>query len=179
ADGQTVKAINFKLAPQGVITGKVLDEDGEPVANVQVRAQRSISRGGKKQWNVMANTNTSDIGEYRLPELQPGRYVVVTSPRNSNGMNMGNTPSMEPLPSTPEMTYAATFYPSTPDSSTAMPIDVGEGGEVRNIDIRLVKTRVFRVRGKVVGALQGPNGGRGVIPITLTPRDGGPGQMQM
>jgi uncharacterized protein (DUF2141 family) len=174
SEGGTVKAINFRLSPQGVITGKVLDEDGEPVANVQVRAQKSVNRGGKKQWNVVANANTTDIGEYRLPELQPGRYVVVTSPRNNNAM--ANTPSTEPLPATAEMTYAATFYPSTPDSSTAIPVDVGEGGEVRNIDIRLVKARVFRVRGKVVGA---PAGGRGMVPVMLTARDGGPGQVQM
>src|SRR5207237_5256512 len=41
-DGQTVKDIVFKLNPQAVITGKVLDEDGEPVANVQGRAQRYV-----------------------------------------------------------------------------------------------------------------------------------------
>src|SRR5207244_297844 len=39
-DGQSVKNILFRMNPQAVITGKVLDEDGEPMANVQVRAMR-------------------------------------------------------------------------------------------------------------------------------------------
>src|SRR4051794_29866516 len=50
AEGQTVKGIVFQLSPQAVITGKVLDEDGEPMANVQVRALRNLYRGGKRQW---------------------------------------------------------------------------------------------------------------------------------
>src|SRR5215510_9992452 len=75
AEGQSVKSIDFRLTPQGVITGRVLDEDGEPIANVQVRAQRSYMNNGRKVWNTVANSNTSDIGEYRFPELKPGRYV--------------------------------------------------------------------------------------------------------
>jgi Carboxypeptidase regulatory-like domain len=173
-DGQSVKSIDVKLTPQSVISGKVLDEDGEPVSNVQIRAQKSVSRNGRKQWSVVANANTSDIGEYRLPELQPGRYVVFASARNS-AMNVTATPATEPLPATPEMAYAGTFYPSTADAATAMPVDVGEGGEIHNIDIRLVKTRVFRVRGKVSGMA----GARGNVPVTLTARDGAPGRVQV
>ena len=55
----------------------------------------------------------------------------------------------EALPTTPEMSYTGTYYPSTADAVTAVPVDVGEGGEVPHIDIRLVKNRVFRVRGTV------------------------------
>ena len=52
-----------------------------------------------------------------------------------------------------------------------MPVDVGPGGEVRGIDVRLVKTRVYRVRGKVVGRTIR----RRAATVTLTPRDGAPG----
>jgi hypothetical protein len=171
-DGQTVKAIDFRLMPQGVIVGKVLDEDGEPIAGVQVRAQRSFTRNGVKVWNTMANATTSDIGEYRLPELKPGRYLVMAVPR-MNAVNITNSPSTEALPATPELTYAATYYPSTPDASSAVPAEVGEGGEVPNVDIRLVKTRVFRVRGKVTGLPPAGDGRRaGNVQVILSPRDG-------
>jgi hypothetical protein len=150
-DGQNVKGIVFSLNPQAVITGKVLDEDGEPVANVQVRAMRYLYRGGKRQWSQVENATTTDIGEFRLPGLEPGRYVVSSNPRNI-GMQARRLQSDEPLPATPDQVYAATYYPSTPDATTAVPIDVGAGGEIRGIDIRLVKTRVYRVRGKVAGA---------------------------
>jgi hypothetical protein len=118
-EGQAVKAINFRLNPQGVIAGKVLDEDGEPIANVPVRAMRAVYRNGGRTFNTVANSNTSDIGEYRLPELKPGRYWVSASPRTQGAMpNLG---SNEALPATPELTYAVTFHPSTPDASTAVP----------------------------------------------------------
>jgi hypothetical protein len=181
-DGQTVKQIDFRLMPQGVITGKVLDEDGEPMAGVQVRAQRTFLRNGLRVSSTIANATTSDIGEYRLPELKPGRYSVMAAPRSRpDGMGMGpggGPSSMEPLPANPEMVYAATYYPSTPDAATAVPVDVGEGGEVPQVDIRLVKTRVFRVRGKVVGMPEGAGrrgGGGGMTPVTLTPRGGSRG----
>jgi hypothetical protein len=177
-DGQNVKAIDFRLMPQGVIIGKVLDEDGEPMAGVQVRAQRGFVRNGVKVWNTMANATTSDIGEYRLPELKPGRYVVMAMPRQNPANFVNNAPATDPLPATPEMTYAATYYPSTTDPATAVPADVGEGGEVPNIDIRLVKSRVFRVRGKVTGlppAGEGGGGRRGMVQVILTPREGGRG----
>ncbi|MBS1857006.1 MAG: carboxypeptidase regulatory-like domain-containing protein [Acidobacteria bacterium] len=171
-EGQAVKSIDFRLAPQGVIVGMVLDEDGEPMANVQVRAERGYLRNGRRQWTTVVNGVTSDIGQYRLPELKPGRYVVVAMPRLLY-MNMMAAGPLEPLPETIEAIYTSTFYPSTVDVATAVPVEVGEGGEVRDVDIRLVKTRVFRVRGHVTGYPAAVGGGRGGgVRVTLTPREG-------
>ena len=173
-EGQNVKAIVFQLSPQAVITGKVLDEDGEGVADQPVRALRYVYRGVARQWNTVATAQTSDIGEFRLPNLEPGRYLVSSNAR-SGGMNRRQIESSEPLPSVPDMMYATTYYPSTTSASTAIPIDVGAGVEVRGIDVRLVKTRAYRVRGRVVGNGASGTGGRAGATVTLTPRDGGPG----
>ena len=171
ADGQSVKGIVFSLSPQAVITGKVLDEDGEPVAGLQVRALKNLYRGGKRQWSQVGNAQTSDIGEFRLPGLEPGRYLVASMPRNNVGVQLRRGQASEPLPATPDEVYASTYYPSTKDSATAVPIDVGAGGEIRGIDIRLVKTRVYRVRGRVVGGAEARN-----ITVFLTPREAPQGQ---
>jgi hypothetical protein len=171
SEGQSVKAILFQLNPQAVITGKVLDEDGEGIADQPVRALRYVYRGGKRQWSAVANAQTSDIGEFRLPNLEPGRYLVSSNPRNG-GMNRRQMQLDEPLPSTPDMVYATTYYPSSTSTSTAIPIDVGAGGEVRGIDVRLIKARAYRVRGRVVGIV---TGGRGGATVMLTPREGPPG----
>ena len=171
---QNVKDIIFKLTPQSVITGKVLDDEGEPVANVQVRAMKYQYRGGKKQWSQVSNGQTSDIGEYRIPGLDPGSYVVSANPNNRNG-GMMQTASNEALPQTPEMVFAATFYPSATDSTSAIPVDLGRGAEMRGIDIRLRKTRVFRIRGTVANV----SGGRGQTMVMLTPKDGMQGPQGM
>jgi uncharacterized GH25 family protein len=166
APDQHVKDIVFKLSPQSVITGKVLDEDGDPVAGVQVRALKFQYQGGKKTWTQVAGGQTSDIGEFRIPGLDPGRYLVATSSRNQS--NPMQTATAEPLPKMAEMAYAATYYPSTMDSSNAVPVDVGAGGETRGIDIRLRKAPVFRIRGKVANV----PGGR--VMVMITPKEGVP-----
>ncbi len=51
-----------------------------------------------------------------------------------------------------EEAFAETFYPSALDQSNSIPIDLKPGGEIRNLEIRLRKERVFRVRGKIIGA---------------------------
>ena len=159
---QHVKDVVFKLSPQAVITGKVVDEDGDPVTNVQVRAMKMMYRSGKKQWQEVNSGQSSDIGEYRIPSLEPGRYLVSTRPRNPNN-NMGGPPN-QPMPDTPELAYVGTYYPSTTDSANAVPVDVGPGGEIRGIDVRLVKTQVFRIRGRVLtGAAPGSGPGRGGV----------------
>src|SRR5215472_343498 len=114
----------FKLSPQSVIVGRILDEDGEPMANIQVHVLKYAYRGGKKQWVQAGNANASDIGEYRIPNLEPGRYLVTTAARLPGGANF-LMQSTEPLPDAPEFNYAPTYYPSTPDESSAAPVDVG------------------------------------------------------
>jgi protocatechuate 3,4-dioxygenase beta subunit len=175
---QQMRDLAIKLSPQSVIVGKVLDEDGEPMGNVQVRILKYTYRQGKKQWVNSTSANTSDIGEFRLANLMPGRYIVSASPRNNPGMGVMQTPSADALPDKPEMAYTVTYYPNSATQSAAVPVDVGPGAEVRGIDIRPVKTRVFRIRGRVVV----PEGsGRGQPMVMLSARDGaefqGPGNM--
>ena len=175
---QQMRDLTIKLSPQSVIVGKVLDEDGEPMSNVQVRILKYTYRQGRKQWVNANSANTSDIGEFRIPNLLPGRYIVSANPRNNPGMGVMQTPAAEALPEKPEMAYTVTYYPNSASQSSAVPVDVGPGAEVRGIDIRPVKTRVFRIRGRVVV----PEGaGRGQPMVMLSARDGaefqGPGNM--
>src|SRR2546425_8450293 len=47
APGQQVKDLEFKLVPQGVISGKVLDDDGEPALRAAVSVMRQMGRGSR------------------------------------------------------------------------------------------------------------------------------------
>jgi hypothetical protein len=175
---QHLTQLVLKMNPQSVIVGKVLDEDGDPVANVNVRAYKFGYREGKKQWVQAGSGSTSDIGEYRIPQLDPGRYLVSTTQRGAR-MGPPGAPSNAPLPDAPDMRYAATYYPSTTQEANAAPVEVQPGGETRGIDIRLVKTQVYRVRGRVVLPQQDGGGGRGGPMVMLVRRDGtggAPGQ---
>jgi hypothetical protein len=116
----------------------------------------------------MNASQTSDIGEYRIPDLQPAKYLVAT-----NSQRPGN-PNAEMPADKPESIYAATFYPHSTDENSASPIDLGPGIEMRGMDIHMVKVPAVRVRGTVAG-IPGDNGGRGrgAVQVGLMPRDGG------
>ena len=47
--GKHARDIVFRLTPNGVITGRVLDEDGEPVQGVSISAMRFHTMRGKRQ----------------------------------------------------------------------------------------------------------------------------------
>src|SRR5262249_31296692 len=49
ADGQMIAAVDFKLMRAGVITGRVVDEAGDPVSDVQVAPVRSQLMNGTRQ----------------------------------------------------------------------------------------------------------------------------------
>ena len=69
APGQDIKGMVMKLSPQAVITGKVIDEDGEPVAQAQVMAMQQRYFQGKRQWMPGGGGQVNDLGEYRLSGL--------------------------------------------------------------------------------------------------------------
>lgn len=60
------------------IAGAVFDEYGDPVENVQVRAWRGSPFGG--YLTVRGSVSTNDIGEFRLNNLEAGRYVIAALP---------------------------------------------------------------------------------------------------
>ena len=72
--GQHMSDISFRLVPHGVITGRVLDEDGEPVQHVQVSTMRYRFVNGKRQLAPAGGgTGTNNLGEYRIFGLAPGK----------------------------------------------------------------------------------------------------------
>lgn len=70
----SVQHLHIKLQPLGVIRGRVLDEDGEPIARARVVAFRRSIFQGVERYEEVRNVRTDDLGEYRLWNLEPGQY---------------------------------------------------------------------------------------------------------
>jgi hypothetical protein len=66
--GQQVSDLVFSLVPTSVITGRVTDQNNEPVSRIYVRA----TDADKKVYETQSN----DLGEYRLFGLPPGNYTL-------------------------------------------------------------------------------------------------------
>src|SRR3954469_22208332 len=76
ADGQQLKGIEFQLPRGSVISGHVLDEDGDAMPGVMVRVMRYQYQQGERRLTPAGNGQTDDKGQYRIWGLMPGDYYI-------------------------------------------------------------------------------------------------------
>ena len=112
--GQTLKGVEMKLTPQGVILGRVLDDEGDPLPRTSVIAYRLGGLGTAQQsrQQIGGQAATNDIGDYRLANLAPGRYVLVATSQGRIGGRSSETQDEDLLP---------TYYPSALDPRRCRP----------------------------------------------------------
>ena len=84
--GRRLRNVDIALPRGSVITGQVVDEDGEPMARAVVQVLRYVYRQGQRQIEPAGTDQTDDRGQYRVFDLEPGEYFVsVTLPRRRGG----------------------------------------------------------------------------------------------
>ena len=164
ASGQELKELNIDMIPQAVIIGRVLDDEGEPLARVQIQVMRRRYFRGKQQLMPMGGNMTMDTGEFRIADLAPGRYWISAMYRR---MSMFGEGPARNAGDKPEEEYVTTYYPGVIDQAGARPIDVVAGQELPGVDIRLQKAPVYRIRGKVTGGTEPARNLR----VMVMPRD--------
>jgi protocatechuate 3,4-dioxygenase beta subunit len=146
--GQRITDLVFKLGRAGVITGKVFDEDGEPMAGALVHAMRKVYTNGRKDLKSINGQETNDLGEFRIFGLEPGRYYVSAEMPTWDHV-VGDREYSVSERSAGERGYAKIFYPSAMDAASASNIYVKGGEEISSVDILMKEVTVYRVRGKI------------------------------
>ena len=147
--GQSLSNMIFRLQKYGVISGRVLDEDGDPARSIAVVAMVRTVHRGKVRTNNGAFAVTNDLGEYRLIDLRPGSYFVSASLGPESGMVIGGTIVGDSILRS-EGGYVSTYYPSTPDISRASRVDIQAGSEVSGIEITMLRQRSYKISGRVI-----------------------------
>lgn len=152
ADKQTLDKADINMPRGSVISGRIVDEFGEPVADAMVTAMRQTWMGGRRRLVPAGRmSQTNDLGQYRMYGLPPGDYFVSATLRNAETMLfdvMGATGG--PTGSNPGSGYAPTYYPGTPSASDAQKVVVALGQEAQQTDFALLPVRLARVAGMVV-----------------------------
>jgi protocatechuate 3,4-dioxygenase beta subunit len=138
--GHTLKGVVVKLTPPGVIAGRILAEDGEPLPNAVAMAIRSVSSSlsslsdAESRSAVVNRVYANDLGEYRLYGLPPGRYWVTATCHSGKRL------------------YTQTYYPRALTLSAATALDLGPGVQLTSIDIALPRKETpFRFRSRQGG----------------------------
>jgi hypothetical protein len=157
-DNQIVEKIQFALPRGGVVTGRVLDEFGEPIAGAQVSAQRNRFIAGSRRLAPVGNDTTDDLGSFRIYGLPPGEYIV-------SGIVRPQMFSMPGITSSEVEGYAPSYYPGTANLAEAQRVSVKGGQELSGINFALTAARLARVRGRVTTAAGSPPPGPMMIMV--------------
>jgi hypothetical protein len=126
--------LKLELTPQAVLAGRVLDEQGDPIAGVQVSLLTSRIVNGVRGMQATYSTLTNDLGEFRFWELASGRYALCAGATGTIGAA--------------SRSYGQKCYPGPVDGVMTSAMDVAAGDEER-IDLALLPVAGVRVSGIV------------------------------
>ncbi len=103
ANGQTIEKIDFSLPRGGIITGRILDEFGDPASDVQVMAMRYQYVQGRRQLTPVGPPR-HDQRHRRVPRVRAasGQYFLSATLRNFSFDAASDDRSG----------YAPTYYPN-------------------------------------------------------------------
>lgn len=163
--GQVVDDAMFRLTRAAVITGRVLDEAGEPMQGVAVSALRKETADEREESGLRRKNDplmqsagdvTNDRGEYRVFGLKAGEYYLRASQSDETWVGRYGGIDWDPMDSQlireaggPQ--YAPLYYPGVLQPSEAQPIHLSAGEEIQaDFAMRLIRT--VEVSGHVVGA---------------------------
>jgi hypothetical protein len=142
--GLDTENLVLKLSPNATITGKILDESGDPVRHAQVALYSVDHRGGVDEIHQTRSSQTNDLGVYEIANLMPGTYFLSATARpwyavhpQSEGLKKQ---SQEEQPTSVDrsldVAYPLTYYADETDPDSATPIPI-RGGERVQVDIHL------------------------------------------
>jgi hypothetical protein len=160
-DGEQLNDLLLRMLPTAVVSGRVVDEDGEPMSGVLVYARKK-KPGKTSKVEPAGAQRTNDLGEYRVHGLFPGQYLIVAMPpRDVHDYERQYEKSPEEA-SKPDLRYVTTYYPGTYDAAQASTFSLRAGNEMP-VNLTLVLARTYRVRGLVTGI---PAGQKAVVDLT-------------
>ncbi len=133
-----------KLVPAAVVTGSIREGNGDPVAQLPVMMLRRTVQSGKIRWAQVGYASSDEEGEFRVPDVMPGTYLLRYGPRwTTSVFTEGKTKG-----------YAAEFYPSAATEAAAAPLKLG-AGQILPVEITVRQTTPITVSGTIAGLPDG------------------------
>jgi hypothetical protein len=142
--GPDVSPAILKLVPEGVIYGRIIGDDSEPIENLPIQLVVQRLENGRKVWQDRQGGTTNEDGEFRIAELQPGTYYL------SAGPGWNPVPSASGSSNSAPLGFPVVYYPAGADISSASPISIVPGKRVE-INFTLSSQPCFRVAGTIAG----------------------------
>ena len=141
---------DVRLPFAAAISGRIIDERGEPLANIEVYAMGQRFGATKLQRVGQGMPlRTDDQGRFRVFGLSAGDVVLVAEAgQGFSGMGGFDQPAG----------FVTTYYPDAISDSEARRITLREGSDLDGMDIRMTRMRTFRISGTIVDSRGLPDG---------------------
>jgi hypothetical protein len=150
--------VDFRLAKGSVISGRVLGRDGRPMSGVVVQAWSKTMADRRLKMYMQGVDKTNDLGEYRIPSLPEGAYVVSATP---DPLRMRkHTAESSPAPGRGYPRIA--FHPGARDLQAAGLLELRDGAERTGVDIVLQQGPTSCLSFKVGKGFAGERVGAGI-----------------
>jgi protocatechuate 3,4-dioxygenase beta subunit len=149
--GQELKHIALKLSPVGLVSGRVFDEDGDPVSNATVDCIGFRYLDGVRRLDTRGRATTNDAGDFRLSISTAGKCAIRATPPSKGGYPVHERPIGQAHGNAvaAEQEYVSTYYPQTAKPGTASAIDVTPGAQISGINITLLRGATVQVKGQI------------------------------
>ena len=135
----------YRLLPLAVVYGRVSDDSGDPVPNVEVEAIRRTTDGGVRKVAVIAWDQTDDRGRFRIAELSHERiFVKAAGKAGGTRVYMGAGAPEDDV----SEAFAPVYYSSASELTSATPIDPKPGTETE-VDLHLKIEPGYRIAGSI------------------------------
>lgn len=149
---QELTGIDIVVSLPGQIAGRVLDQNGEPVAGMNVLlVAREYSFGALRY--VFASSGISDDqGRYTVGRVTPGRAFLLMAMKRQLRL-----PAISDAPDDPALRRPAllpAYYPDSPNAEGGQLLTLRSGEQREGVDLRVRKTRSYCIE----GILTGPSG---------------------
>jgi hypothetical protein len=136
--------ITIPLLPEAVIKGRVTTSDADPALGITVQLYSRQVQEGIFKWVQAGTALANSNGEFRLAELLPGSYKLLTNEW------MDNDPATT-VPGAQQYGFPPVYYPNVSDFAAAATIQLTAGQTVQ-ADIPLSRQPYYAVRIPVANA---------------------------
>lgn len=139
----SVSGVELKLSPLGVIEGKVVDQNDEPLRGVNILALQVQINDGDRSTTAPRSVATDDRGMYRLWNLQPGRYYIKAAGKSGGTYRYvgDGTPYYSSWPS-----FNPVYFGGGNTLDSATPVQIASGKPVTNSRARSGRRECFANR---------------------------------
>jgi hypothetical protein len=146
--GPNSPPVVLKLVPEGVIFGRISEEDGEPLEGLPVSLLVQSLQNGRKTWEQRPSAVTDEDGTFRFAELTPGNYFLSAGPSRNPVIFPAklSQPGAKGIP--------LVYYPAGSDLAASAPISIVPGKKAE-INLTLSPQPFYRVSGTISGYAAG------------------------